>query len=181
MEAAFALERSYAAVNGHGKLFFSVFTGGFEMKNSVQKGFTLMELMIVIAIIGVLAAVAMPAYSDYMAKSQIAAGLAAIKPGQAAIEIKYAEGNEVDITDAASIGLQPNSGNCRIHTNRGTGPSDTIVLVCSLQGSKKIQGKLIYLYRWASWGTEPARWGCMSDAPEALLPKGCTYYGTGRP
>lgn len=41
------------------------------MKNSLQKGFTLIELMIVIAIIGVLAAVAVPAYQDYIAKSQV--------------------------------------------------------------------------------------------------------------
>ena len=56
------------------------------MKHSMQKGFTLIELMIVVAIIGILAAVALPAYQDYTAKSKWGVNLAELDGVKQAIK-----------------------------------------------------------------------------------------------
>ena len=148
------------------------------MKNNMQKGFTLIELMIVIAIIGVLAAVAVPAYSDYTAKAQVTAGLASIKAGQTSIEIKLNDGLTADSADLASCGLQSSSGSCKAITVKAKGGNGggAAGILCELTGSTKIQGKSIQLKRDAT----TLAWTCVTDAPLTLIPKGCTYQ-TGAP
>ncbi|HET8706806.1 MAG TPA: pilin [Pseudomonadales bacterium] len=56
---------------------------------AVQKGFTLIELMIVVAIIGILAAVALPAYQDYTVRARVAEGLAAASSAKTAVAETY--------------------------------------------------------------------------------------------
>jgi len=75
------------------------------MIKSVQKGFTLIELMIVVAIIGILAAIAIPAYQDYTIRSQVSEGLAMAGASKAAIAETFSQtGTWPDNNAAAGVG-----------------------------------------------------------------------------
>lgn len=64
--------------------------------NKMQKGFTLIELMIVVAIIGILAAVALPAYQDYTTRSRVTEGLALSSAAKLAVAENASNGVEYD-------------------------------------------------------------------------------------
>jgi type IV pilus assembly protein PilA len=61
------------------------------MKKHIQKGFTLIELMIVVAIIGILAAIAIPAYQDYTIRAQVTEGLNLMSDMKAGVAEYYAQ------------------------------------------------------------------------------------------
>lgn len=77
-----------------------------------QGGFSLIELMVVVAIIGILAMIALPQYQKYSAKAKLTAALSDILPGKTGMELRLAEGTIDDVSRPEDIGLPSSTAHC---------------------------------------------------------------------
>lgn len=123
----------------------------------MQKGFTLIELMIVVAIIAILAAIALPAYQNYVAKSQATAGLADIRGGVTAFEEGIQAGTFTGVPDPEDIGLLDETERCEIAVAGDWSDTEDQTITCTLKGNPNVAGADVVLTRNAT-----GQWLCSS-------------------
>ena len=155
---------------------------------NAQKGFTLIELMIVVAIIGILAAIAIPAYQNYTAKSQASVALADITGAKVNIEAKLSEGLSAAISgkEGSAVGVKDSTSTCS-----GVGvevlKDGTAAVTCKVKGSAKVDGLYISWVRSSDKNAvaedktagisavdeKTGSWECVTTIPASLAPKNC--------
>jgi type IV pilus assembly protein PilA len=136
------------------------------MSQRVQQGFTLIELMIVVAIIGILAAIAIPAYQDYTIRSQVSEGLTLAAQAKTAVAESFSQNGSAPATRAAA-GMSANavdtSGNYVTGIEVANG---TITITFGNRANTAVTGDTLKLIPYVSTDNSVI-WKCASAAATA--------------
>ena len=140
------------------------------MIKQVQKGFTLIELMIVVAIIGILAAVAIPSYQDYTTRAKVSEGFAAAASAKTAVA-DYHAANADFPPDNTSVGFSASTamtGNYFKALNISNG---VITVAYRKIGGAVADGNNIVLTPTSGTGT--ITWACSGTVATKYRPQSC--------
>lgn len=137
---------------------------------AIQKGFTLIELMIVIAIIGILAVIALPAYQDYTGRAQVSEAITLMEGQKSAIVEYYADKGKwpTSNTEAGIAGSTEITGKYVASVTVGTGGAITAKMKSS-DVNNDIKGKTVILSPETAKAATPAAGGA-TPAPGGATP-----------
>ncbi|EMU0333179.1 pilin, partial [Neisseria gonorrhoeae] len=126
--------------------------------NTLQKGFTLIELMIVIAIVGILAAVALPAYQDYTARAQVSEAIL-LAEGQKSAVTEYYLNNGIWPEDNTSAGVASSAEIKGKYVQKVEVAKGVVTATMKSDGvNKEIKGKKLSL--WGRREDGSVKWFC---------------------